>query len=127
MAIPDPFLWLRIAQRYWNQLNEVETPESLRALFADPTVHRLERMYALQCGWMFRRHPDQVMPRPEWAAMFRAVGYFEMNEFRWLESCPQPTQTLRLFRGAPKEEARGMSWAWNRNYAALTDLNCGPP
>ncbi len=120
MATVDPWLMARIVLRRLKVLQGLDSIDSLRELFADASSPTLERMSALQGAWQFRRYPLLEMQREEWVAMFRSLGYFEMDDDGEVESRTRPPMTSRMYRGATPEYARGMSWSWSRrDYAAL--------
>lgn len=56
--------------------------------------------------WGDTYSPMRHLPREQWVAMFRRVGFFNMMQ----PHAAPPTGTLTLFRGAHPDYARGLSW-----------------
>jgi hypothetical protein len=78
----------------------------LQAVFADPDQPRSVLLAALAWSATATYRPTLVLPQAEWIAMFRRVGFFDIQD----PTRVAPKGVGRLFRGATPEYQRGLSW-----------------
>ncbi|WP_165875370.1 hypothetical protein [Microbacterium sp. PI-1] len=114
MTAPTPG---ELAARFQAERRETTPPAALRAMFADPSASLDVLGVVLMASWRHgaptletNGHPRPLLalPRGDWAAMFRRVGYMA-NIARAPEK--RPAEPLRLYRVATPDYRDGLSWA----------------